>query len=148
MEKLSVHQKNTKQAKAKKKPIKVVYISNPMKVKATASEFRDLVQELTGRDSKVADLSRLPAVEDTDDPPPAAPESTTGPPAQPNPAPTNRSSNSCDNALKSVSGSGLDPYEMFDDPFNPQMLENLQGFSPSPLYYEPQSHVFRDYDAP
>ncbi|MCL7025789.1 hypothetical protein MKW94_007859 [Papaver nudicaule] len=33
------------------KPIKVVYISNPMKVKTTVSEFRSLVQELTGRDS-------------------------------------------------------------------------------------------------
>ncbi|EHA8588880.1 sigma factor binding protein 1, chloroplastic [Cocos nucifera] len=145
MEKLSVHQKNTKQAKAKKKPIKVVYISNPMKVKASASEFRDLVQELTGRDSNVADLSRLPAVEESGDPPPAAPESSTGPPTLPNPA-TNRSSNPCDNALKSVSGS--DPYDVFDEAFNPQMLENLPGFSPSPLYYEPQTHGFRDdYDA-
>ncbi|KAE8038430.1 hypothetical protein FH972_010941 [Carpinus fangiana] len=34
-----------------KKPIKVVYISTPMKVKTSASKFRDLVQELTGRDS-------------------------------------------------------------------------------------------------
>lgn len=34
--------------------VKVVYISNPMKVKASASEFRAVVQELTGRDSDVA----------------------------------------------------------------------------------------------
>ncbi|XP_062207187.1 uncharacterized protein LOC133908961 [Phragmites australis] len=32
-----------------KKPIKVVYISNPMRVKTSASGFRALVQELTGR---------------------------------------------------------------------------------------------------
>uniref|UniRef100_A0ACD5W0B8 Uncharacterized protein n=1 Tax=Avena sativa TaxID=4498 RepID=A0ACD5W0B8_AVESA len=32
-----------------KKPIKVVYISNPMRVKASAADFRALVQELTGR---------------------------------------------------------------------------------------------------
>ncbi|XP_043692875.1 sigma factor binding protein 1, chloroplastic-like [Telopea speciosissima] len=60
MDKLSVHQgiKCSKQSQSKKKskPIKVVYISNPMKVKTSASEFRALVQELTGRDS---DLSRI-----------------------------------------------------------------------------------------
>ncbi|KAM0847543.1 hypothetical protein ACQ4PT_054957 [Festuca glaucescens] len=32
-----------------KKPIKVVYISNPMRVKTNAAGFRALVQELTGR---------------------------------------------------------------------------------------------------
>lgn len=36
--------------------VKVVYISSPMKVKTCASNFRALVQELTGRDS---DLSRF-----------------------------------------------------------------------------------------
>ncbi|KAJ4971442.1 hypothetical protein NE237_004541 [Protea cynaroides] len=35
----------------KSKAVKVVYISNPMKVKTSASEFRALVQELTGKDS-------------------------------------------------------------------------------------------------
>ncbi|XWS57022.1 hypothetical protein CRYUN_Cryun09bG0136100 [Craigia yunnanensis] len=34
-----------------KKDIKVVYISSPMKVKICASQFRALVQELTGKDS-------------------------------------------------------------------------------------------------
>ncbi|KAI5663684.1 hypothetical protein M9H77_23007 [Catharanthus roseus] len=49
---MKVHQKKvTKQPKTKKKPIKVVYISNPMKVNTSASEFRALVQELTGQDS-------------------------------------------------------------------------------------------------
>lgn len=33
------------------KPMKVVYISNPVRFKATTSEFRALVQELTGQDS-------------------------------------------------------------------------------------------------
>jgi hypothetical protein len=32
-----------------KKPIKVVYISNPMRVKTNAAGFRALVQQLTGR---------------------------------------------------------------------------------------------------
>ncbi|KAF1879563.1 hypothetical protein Lal_00033220 [Lupinus albus] len=39
--------------KQKKKPIKVVYISNPMKVKTSVSEFRNLVQELTGKDAEM-----------------------------------------------------------------------------------------------
>ncbi|KAL3516419.1 hypothetical protein ACH5RR_023321 [Cinchona calisaya] len=34
--------------------LKVVYISSPMKVKTSASRFRTLVQELTGRDSDVS----------------------------------------------------------------------------------------------
>ncbi|KAF8716786.1 hypothetical protein HU200_025878 [Digitaria exilis] len=34
-----------------KKPIKVVYISNPMRVETSAAGFRALVQELTGRDA-------------------------------------------------------------------------------------------------
>uniref|UniRef100_A0ACD5VSY6 Uncharacterized protein n=1 Tax=Avena sativa TaxID=4498 RepID=A0ACD5VSY6_AVESA len=44
-----------------KKPIKVVYISNPMRVKASAADFRSLVQELTGRH---ADPSKYSADED------------------------------------------------------------------------------------
>ncbi|KAK9124863.1 hypothetical protein Scep_013709 [Stephania cephalantha] len=39
----------------KKQPVKVVYISNPMMVKTSVSEFRALVQELTGQDSDLAD---------------------------------------------------------------------------------------------
>lgn len=38
----------------RKKDIKVVYISSPMKVKTCASQFRALVQELTGKDSNAA----------------------------------------------------------------------------------------------
>ncbi|KAI3764220.1 hypothetical protein L2E82_14224 [Cichorium intybus] len=34
--------------------LKVVYISSPMKVKTSASRFRALVQELTGRDSDIS----------------------------------------------------------------------------------------------
>ncbi|KAE8733958.1 Sigma factor binding protein 2 [Hibiscus syriacus] len=38
-----------------KKPIKVVYISNPMKVTTSASEFMALVQKLTGQDAELPD---------------------------------------------------------------------------------------------
>ncbi|KAJ6359987.1 hypothetical protein OIU77_004068 [Salix suchowensis] len=45
-----------KPTKHKKEPIKITYISSPTMVKATnASEFRAIVQELTGKDSKVED---------------------------------------------------------------------------------------------
>lgn len=50
MEKLG--QVQQKKGKAKKvKPIKVVYISNPMRVTTSPSQFRALVQELTGQDA-------------------------------------------------------------------------------------------------
>ncbi|KAI3994006.1 hypothetical protein MKX01_003019 [Papaver californicum] len=48
---------STNKCKKISKPIKVVYISNPMKVKTCVSEFRSLVQELTGRDSDISSLS-------------------------------------------------------------------------------------------
>ncbi|KAJ6713246.1 SIGMA FACTOR BINDING PROTEIN 1 CHLOROPLASTIC [Salix purpurea] len=53
MDALGVHMKSGKRlhTKRSKKPIKVVYISSPMKVNTSASEFRALVQELTGKDS-------------------------------------------------------------------------------------------------
>ncbi|XP_073101110.1 uncharacterized protein [Elaeis guineensis] len=137
MERLSVHQKSSKQAKAKKKPIKVVYISNPMKIKTSAAEFRNLVQELTGQDSPVANLSKSPYVEDTGDPPPL-PEPSSGATSTPGPNPVmNQSSDPCHNAFRSPSST---PYEMIDEAFDPQMLENIPGFLPSPLYHEPQGH--------
>ncbi|XP_042471304.1 sigma factor binding protein 2, chloroplastic-like isoform X2 [Zingiber officinale] len=56
----------TKKKKKKNKLqqlIKVVYISNPMKVKATVAEFRSVVQGLTGRDSDLeSSLSKYGAV--------------------------------------------------------------------------------------
>ncbi|KAI3967364.1 hypothetical protein MKW92_052453 [Papaver armeniacum] len=45
-------------AKKISKPVKVVYISNPMKVKTSVSEFRSLVQELTGRDYDISSFDR------------------------------------------------------------------------------------------
>ncbi|WZY87739.1 hypothetical protein YC2023_044474 [Brassica napus] len=40
-----------KKTASRNKPIKVRYISNPMRVKTCASKFRELVQELTGQDA-------------------------------------------------------------------------------------------------
>jgi hypothetical protein len=50
--------KGQKSTKNKREPIKIKYISSPTMVKATnATEFRAIVQELTGKDSKVEDPS-------------------------------------------------------------------------------------------
>ena len=52
-EQLKRGQKSTQN---KRKPVKIKYISSPTMVKATnATEFRAIVQELTGKDSKVED---------------------------------------------------------------------------------------------
>lgn len=50
----SLHQRKStkKKTKPKSKAVKVVYISNPMKVKTCPSRFRALVQELTGQDAE------------------------------------------------------------------------------------------------
>ncbi|KAG6436754.1 hypothetical protein SASPL_101656 [Salvia splendens] len=46
--------KGYKGKKEKSDQLKVVYISSPMKVKTSASRFRSLVQELTGKNSDVS----------------------------------------------------------------------------------------------
>ncbi|KAL6130108.1 hypothetical protein ACLB2K_068489 [Fragaria x ananassa] len=53
MDVLGVNNRSPKQSKRSRssKGVKVVYISSPMKVQTSASKFRALVQELTGRDS-------------------------------------------------------------------------------------------------
>ncbi|CAI8607453.1 unnamed protein product [Vicia faba] len=52
--------KNKRISKRDKKEIKVTYISSPVKVKTNPSNFRALVQELTGQDSNVAEISTMP----------------------------------------------------------------------------------------
>ncbi|XP_027344060.1 uncharacterized protein LOC113856444 [Abrus precatorius] len=48
--------KGKRHSKRNKKDVKVTYISSPMKVKTSASQFRELVQELTGQYSNVAEM--------------------------------------------------------------------------------------------
>lgn len=139
MEKLlGVHEKKaTKQAKTKKaKPVKVVYISNPMKVKTTASEFRALVQELTGRDAGMPDPTKYPEIDGSDE------------------IKANITSDDDDHAVSEVprreqaacevqmkrSDVAFEPY---DDVFMPQMLENFTGFFPSNLYESPHVDAHR-----
>ncbi|RDX79896.1 Sigma factor binding protein 2, chloroplastic, partial [Mucuna pruriens] len=57
--------KNKRASKRDKKQIKVTYISSPVKVKASVSNFRALVQELTGQYSNVAET--MPMEEENND---------------------------------------------------------------------------------
>ncbi|XWS57155.1 hypothetical protein CRYUN_Cryun09bG0148300 [Craigia yunnanensis] len=131
--------KAAKNAKSKKKnnnnkPIKVVYISNPMKVKTSVSEFRALVQKLTGQD---AELPHPTKFTDTDEDISGSNQTVPG-----------AAKNSIDDHLKEVprveeqpaghhhheqqySTMTHDhdvPFETFDEAFTPQMLENFTGF--------------------
>ncbi|XP_061366795.1 sigma factor binding protein 1, chloroplastic-like [Gastrolobium bilobum] len=132
-----------KNNKNKNKPIKVVYISNPMKVKTSASEFRALVQKLTGRDAESPpDPSRYGGgngggdsgyMVDSDEgcvkktvhgendhtlvmPPQVEPSNVQG--------------------QKRNGVSTMENFEPFDDVFTAQMIENVSAFLPDSVFYE------------
>ncbi|XWS59007.1 hypothetical protein CRYUN_Cryun08bG0083300 [Craigia yunnanensis] len=133
--------KATKKAKSKKKnnnnkPIKVVYISNPMKVKTSASKFRALVQELTGQYAQLPDPTKFT---NTDDDVGGGDRNQTV---------SDAAKNSTDDHAQEVPRVGEQPagyhhheqqystwahdqgvpFEIFDEVFTPQMLENFTGF--------------------
>ncbi|MGI4297515.1 VQ motif-containing protein, partial [Klebsiella pneumoniae] len=110
-----VHEKKaTKQSKAKKKQVKVVYISNPMKVKASASEFMALVQELTGRDASVPGPTEYSESDSVGSHPTMVPDGV-------------KEVNDDDHGIEVPTRS--DPtFDPYDDVFVPQMLENFSGF--------------------
>lgn len=123
----------------RQQPLKVVYISNPVRVNTSASQFRALVQKLTGQDSDIANFSALPenmAVASYNDhlqEAPARPASTV-----------------LDVHDKKWRQDGFDidrqPYGPVDDleeVFSSNYWENLGGFVPccSSLCYEPHFDV-------
>ncbi|XP_022147780.1 sigma factor binding protein 2, chloroplastic-like [Momordica charantia] len=59
MEPMKKETRKRKLSVQKNQPLKVVYISNPMRVHTSASEFRALVQELTGRDAEFPDPAKF-----------------------------------------------------------------------------------------
>lgn len=137
MEKLGV--KNPKQAnkvKIYRRPLKVVYISNPMMVKASAEEFRSVVQELTGQDSDVDNLfsPRLAEVPDAG----AAFQA----PAKPGPIATDGGRF---DPRGDVAGGGGSSFDCLAEAFSPQMLEAIGYELPSPpLCYELQGNGVRN----
>ncbi|KAE9586300.1 hypothetical protein Lal_00000735 [Lupinus albus] len=156
----SVQQKTpTKRSNPKKKnlnnnnkPMKVVYISNPMKVKTSPSEFRALVQELTGQDAESPpDPSRFqkPGGDDGDH------STSTGYKLisddwfvkiehdvendQAQVAPRLVDPNSyCQGQgqLASGSSSSVESFEPFDDVFTPQMIESISAMMPDSVFYQ------------
>ncbi|XVF07102.1 hypothetical protein REPUB_Repub06bG0109600 [Reevesia pubescens] len=138
--------KAAKKAKSKMKnntykPVKVVYISNPMKVKTSASKFRALVQELTGQDAELPDPTKFT---DTD-------EDVLGG----NQTVLDAAKDSADHHAQEVprleelpsahhhhhhekrySSRAQDhdvPFESFDELFTSEMLENFTGLLPTGL---------------
>lgn len=129
----------------KNKPMKVVYISNPMKFKTCASKFRALVQEFTGQDAKFPDPSRfLDSDSDVGD---------CGCGGGNNQTVEHEGSETVDDHkvpivdLDAEQGRTPDhatplPLESsFDDIFMAQMFENLSGLMPSSLLYESSANV-------
>ncbi|KAI4348602.1 hypothetical protein L6164_009309 [Bauhinia variegata] len=142
--------KPTKRRQNKNKPIKVVYISNPMRVETSASKFRALVQELTGQYAEFPpDLTSAKFQPDLDH-------------------------NNSDDGSDSAGGSGtlggcgghltesensvstkighdhnhrtvgihqvgqehVERFEPLDDVFTPQMIESFSAFLPASVFYE------------
>ncbi|XVF40903.1 hypothetical protein PTKIN_Ptkin01aG0154100 [Pterospermum kingtungense] len=133
----------SKKKKNSNKPIKVVYISNPMKVKTSASKFRALVQELTGQDAEFPDPTKFTDT-DTETDEDISGRNQTIPDAV---------ENSTDDQAQEVSRVEEPPaghhhhekqypprahdlgtpHETFDEVFTPQMLENFTGLLPPGL---------------
>ncbi|XP_058079629.1 uncharacterized protein LOC131227831 [Magnolia sinica] len=125
MEKPSVHQKKNPKPKSKEKiPVKVVYISNPMKVTVNPSKFMALVQGLTGQDSDPADMAKFLENDGVDDlmriPEPATDT------MDDDSGTTVRPIATVDPDQESLM-SDSSPFDLYDDVFTTQMLENFTG---------------------
>ncbi|THU68557.1 hypothetical protein C4D60_Mb08t05150 [Musa balbisiana] len=125
MGRLSVHQtRSPKQGKGKKKTVKVVYISNPMRFTTSVAKFRALVQKLTGRDSNVGDTDATSMVF----------EGLEKPSVQPAPGSGVATDNTGMDA-RTATATASAPFEMFDDDvFTPEMLDNFPGLQQSTLF--------------
>lgn len=139
--------KKPKKTSCKKKPVKVVYISNPMMVKTSAADFRALVQELTGQDAEFPDPTKFPAADIMDvggrQVPTAADsrkmmmvrddDEEDHEAAEADEAAATMETSSSQEQPESSGSTAL--YEPFDDAFVPQMMENFSGeFSAGLLY--------------
>lgn len=122
--------------KAKKKPVKVVYISNPMKVKANTSDFRALVQELTGRD---ADPSKYAATEDAGDFT-VLPSQQTAASMAASPSETAQSTGT---VMEEETKSDDSAFDIIgEDVSTPQMIDNFLVFSPSTMLSDIDLHDY------
>ncbi|KAL6337269.1 hypothetical protein AAG906_036583 [Vitis piasezkii] len=137
---LSVDQRKASgKAKAKKtttKPFKVVYIGNPRMVKVKESEFRALVQELTGQDADISDPTVFEEIHDVGG-------NQKVPDVANNENELELDVPPVDRGDEPPQMSDI-PMEQLDDVFTPQLLENFTGLLQSTLWYEsPQVNVLR-----
>jgi hypothetical protein len=123
------------------KPIKVVYISNPMKVKTSASEFRALVQELTGQDAESPPNPSRFQEFDADDSGTdrggcenrmdcdKSDQTVVGVPSLVDPD---------DKGKPSEAGSSNESFEGFDEDvlLTPEMMDNIWDLLPTSAFYE------------
>ncbi|XP_052173498.1 sigma factor binding protein 1, chloroplastic-like [Diospyros lotus] len=132
---LSFTDKKPSKTKKTPNPLKVVYISNPIRIRTTASHFKALVQELTGQDAAaVPDPAKSAAAHDmvipagvkvvTDDDPDHEYEDLEVPIMDP------------DAAADAPEKSDL-CFQPYDDVFMPPLMDNFPEFLPANLLYEP-----------
>ncbi|MQL99462.1 hypothetical protein Taro_032192 [Colocasia esculenta] len=135
----NVHQRSSKDMakprnKKKSKQVKVVYISNPMHFKASASEFKGLVQQVTGQDSDVAELSKFAGA----DSPVASADDDSAALSRP----AGAGAALQQHQQEPYKWAGVPQFDAFDEAFmTPQALENFAAFMPTSLYYEPPPPV-------
>ncbi|KAI4300885.1 hypothetical protein L6164_034212 [Bauhinia variegata] len=141
----SVQQKTpSKRSKTKKNPIKVVYISNPMKVKTSASKFRALVQELTGQDAEFPpDLASTKFQDHNNRDDGSDSGGGTGSVGGSHLTESENSETKIGDDHKHMVGMhqvGQERVERFEpldvDVFTPQMMENFSAFLPASVFYE------------
>lgn len=120
-----------------KKQLKVVYICSPLKVETSPSEFRALVQELTGQDADVPDPFKFPP----------SPSVGAGGGGQQLGAPDgNKIAATEDDHSSEVGGlqqdGSSDAAESSDlssetaPDYVPQLIENFPGIMPSNMWYD------------
>ncbi|XP_060169088.1 uncharacterized protein LOC132599958 [Lycium barbarum] len=133
---------------SKKSNVKVVYISTPMKVKTSATRFRSLVQELTGRDSDIARIMETNGMTEFEDiHHELLPTKSSSPSPSPSPSPSSSllpaKSSSYSSSVSSESNYFMEPN--FNDLFSGQMEEQFLDLLANSSNYLPSSSI--DYSA-
>ncbi|XP_059311109.1 uncharacterized protein LOC132062586 [Lycium ferocissimum] len=129
---------------SKKSNVKVVYISTPMKVKTSATRFRSLVQELTGRDSDIARIMETNGMTEFEDIHHGLlPTKSSSPSPSPSSSLLPAKSSSYSSSVSSESNYFMEPN--FNDLFSGQMEEQFLALLADSSNYLPSSSS--DYSA-
>ncbi|XP_052155162.1 uncharacterized protein LOC127773172 [Oryza glaberrima] len=132
---------NGKAAAAGKKPIKVVYISNPMRVRTSAAGFRALVQELTGRNADPSKYSPRASAGDDGGGATALPDTGAASDADALEAGAAPGRHPAETATFDEGGGGGGGGYDDDDVFRSQLLDTSYSvFSPPTLLYDDHPH--------